>query len=311
MCYSAKVLQQFHAYAAEFGAHISINEFVRTYLQRVTNPKIKMPRAMDAAFADPTNLQEGQIKTLIDDYQKQEATRLEQELFKQRKRLADAQRSLQTKSTKAATESLRIAPAKINWALSKLADLRRTDLKSSDSRIFPGYYAPVMVLENGRRVIKPMRYQCRQAGKPPSYDTQYPGTYNARRDNLEGFWRSLFGYSHGLMVINAFYEHVVQQVGDASENVVLEFKPRPTQNMLVACLWSRWTGPEESELLSFAAITDEPPEEVAAAGHDRCVIPIKPENIDSWLTPDPKNLKALYAILDDRERPYYEHRLAA
>ena len=113
------------------------------------------------------------------------------------------------------------------------------------------------------------------------------------------------------MVINAFYEHVVQQVGDASENVVLEFKPRPTQNMLVACLWSRWTGPEESELLSFAAITDEPPEEVAAAGHDRCVIPIKPENIDSWLTPDPKNLKALYAILDDRERPYYEHRLAA
>ena len=59
------------------------------------------------------------------------------------------------------------------------------------------------------------------------------------------------------------------------------------------------------------AITDEPPAEVAAAGHDRCIIPIKPENIDAWLNPDPTNLAASYAILDDRERPYYEHRMAA
>lgn len=81
--------------------------------------------------------------------------------------------------------------------------------------------------------------------------------------------------------------------------------------MLVACLWSHWTGDAGDDLYSFAAITDEPPEEVAAAGHDRCIIPIKPENIDAWLNPDPTNLAALYAILDDRERPYYEHRLAA
>ena len=40
-------------------------------------------------------------------------------------------------------------------------------------------------------------------------------------------------------------------------------------------------------------------------------IPIKPEHVDGWLNPDPNNLKALSAILDDRERPYYEHRLAA
>ena len=36
-------------------------------------------------------------------------SKLEQELFKQRKRLADAERTLQTKTTKAATESKRIA----------------------------------------------------------------------------------------------------------------------------------------------------------------------------------------------------------
>ena len=64
-------------------------------------------------------------------------------------------------------------------------------------------------------------------------------------------------------------------------------------------------------MLSFAAITDEPPPEVAAAGHDRCIIPINPENIDEWLNPDPSRLARQYEILDDRERPYYEYRLAA
>ena len=98
---------------------------------------------------------------------------------------------------------------------------------------------------------------------------------------------------------------------EATENVVLEFRPRPTQDMLVACLWSRWTAPGEPGLLSFAAITDEPPGEVSAAGHDRCIIPIRPEHVDAWLNPDPANLAAQYAILDDRARPYYEHRLAA
>jgi putative SOS response-associated peptidase YedK len=81
--------------------------------------------------------------------------------------------------------------------------------------------------------------------------------------------------------------------------------------MLVACLWSRWSAPGDPDLLSFAAITDEPPAEVAAAGHDQCIIPIKPENIATWLNPDASNLAASYAILDDKERLYYEHRLAA
>lgn len=81
--------------------------------------------------------------------------------------------------------------------------------------------------------------------------------------------------------------------------------------MLVACLWSRWSTPGEPDLLPFAAITDEPPPEVAAAGHDRCIIPIKPERMDAWLAPKRGELATQQAILDDRDRPYYEHRLAA
>ena len=70
-------------------------------------------------------------------------------------------------------------------------------------------------------------------------------------------------------------------VNEKVSNVRLEFKPNPQQDMLVACLWSHWTAPGEPDLLSFAAITDDPPPEVSAAGHDHCIIPINAENIEA------------------------------
>lgn len=70
-------------------------------------------------------------------------------------------------------------------------------------------------------------------------------------------------------------------------------------------------GRQEPDLLSFAAITDDPEPEVAAAGHDRTIINIKPEHVDAWLNPDPADLAALYRIFDDKRHPFYEHQLAA
>ncbi|HDR9236138.1 TPA: SOS response-associated peptidase family protein, partial [Burkholderia vietnamiensis] len=83
------------------------------------------------------------------------------------------------------------------------------------------------------------------------------------------------------------------------------------QHMQVACLWTRTEIPGADDLWSFAAITDDPPPEVAAAGHDRCIVPIKSSNVDAWLAPDPSRRGQLREILADRERPYYEHQLAA
>ena len=318
MCYSAMVKADYKKYVQIFGAAMSIREFYDVFYRRVEGGNLKIPKAMVAAFDNPQTEDERAIKALIDRFNAQQATKFEQELFKQRKRLVDAERTLQTKTTKKAEEDQRIATDKVRQLMGRLSDLNRTELLDRVSRIFPGYYLPVMVWEDGKRVIKPIRYQCRPAGKPAFYDVKFPGTYNARRDNLEGFWKNQFGHSHGIIVVNAFYENVSRHKvegrelapGEAEENVVLEFRPRPTQDMLVACLWSKWTG-DGDDLLSFAAITDEPPEEVAAAGHDRCIVPIQPQNIDAWLNPDPKDLGSLYAILDDRERPYYDHRLAA
>jgi putative SOS response-associated peptidase YedK len=174
-----------------------------------------------------------------------------------------------------------------------------------------------MIERDGQRVVVPMRYHCRPEGCPVSFDAKFPGCYNARRDNLEKFWRNQFGFSHGLLAMNAFYENVKKHdrehrplaPGEEPENLILKFEPQPRQDMLVACIWSKWTGADGEELLSFAVITDDPPPEVAAEGHDRCPVPIKAENVDAWLNPNRNNLQALQDILEDRERPFYDHRV--
>ena len=55
-------------------------------------------------------------------------------------------------------------------------------------------------------------------------------------------------------------------------NLVLHFNPQPAAEMLIVCLWSHWTHKTDPDLYSFAAVTDEPPPEVAATGHNRCII---------------------------------------
>ena len=170
------------------------------------------------------------------------------------------------------------------------------------------HYAPIVVQDGERRVVRLARYHCRQAGKPASVDRKFPGLYNARRDNLEKFWRREFGHNHAVMLVESFYENVDRD----GRNAVLHFVPRPAGTMLVACLYAQWTDPAGgSPLLSFAAITDDPPAEVAAAGHDRMIVNLKPEHVAAWLTPAGRSLQELQGILGDRESPYYEHEVLA
>jgi putative SOS response-associated peptidase YedK len=176
-------------------------------------------------------------------------------------------------------------------------------------------YTGIIVNQNGQNVLTPMHYFCRPAGKPAFYDKQFPGLYNARRDNLEKFWGQQFGHHHALMIVESFYEnvrmHVVEHrelgAGEEERNVVLHFTPEPAQSMLIACVWSHWTDPKEPDVRGFAAITDEPPADVAAAGHDRCIVNLRPEHIQAWLTPENRTAEELQAILSDRAVPLLRH----
>jgi len=309
VCYSAQIEADYKKFQLEFGAVIDLPTFTDLWLRKRGKPRPKTPRALDLSFLRPGDSKVAAIAAEIREWDTDEIAQLETELQKQTDRLAAAEQKLATKPTKTAANEQRIAGNKIEQIKRKVADLKRANLLARDSRMFPGYYCPVLVSENGKLVVKPMRYQCRPAGKPAFYDTKYPGTYNARRNKLESFWKGQFGHTHGLIVATKFYENV--EIDGKNER--LEFVPRTGEPMLIACLWSHWTDPKgvEPDLLSFAAITDDPEPEVAAAGHDRTIINIKPEHIEAWLNPDPSELQALYAIFDDKRHPFYEHRIAA
>lgn len=322
MCYSAKVWTDYRKYVKKFGARMDIHEFVHLLERRVQGVKVNIPVEVTDIFKlDAHSPEELHCRELILRFDAEEASRLEEQLFQQRRRLADAERILAGRHTKAAAESRRIATNKVAWLSAKLADLKRAPGQAAEARIYPGSFCPVLVMDkSGDYLIKPMRYQCRPAGKPAAYDGKFPGTYNARRDNLQGFWKAQYGATHALIVASAFYEHVSRHrlegrdlaEGETAENVILQFTPGDGQLMHVACLWSHWKGNAgENDLLSFAAITDEPPQEVSAAGHDRCIIPLKDENLARWLAASSTSLAEYEAMLDDRQRPYYTHLLAA
>lgn len=310
MCYSAQIEADYRRFVHEYGAIMSLDEFTRMVVEYFANPKMRVPRAMTAHFLEsPETDEEKKIAEIIRARMAADEIALLQEVAKQTERLEKAQHALAAKATKKAAEDIRIATNKIAAAKEKLADLNSAELKPRDSRIFPGWYAPVMVMENGRRVVKPMRYHCRPAGKPAFYDEKYPGIYCARRDNLRGFWKGQYGHTHGIVLVDAFYEQVKRPDGT---NVILEFRPDPPQTMLVACVWSHWraTNHAEKDLLSFAIITDDPPPEIAATGHNRVPIAIRPDHIDTWLQPETHTLEAFDAILEDRPSLYFTHRVA-
>ncbi len=309
MCYSAMIKEEYAQYIRATGAEMDLDQFMEIFWWGPERDERRtVPRAVERWFDQPANEKQRRIHEFIQQRRAAQAASWEQELFAQKKRLADAERKLAVKATKAASESRRIASNKIDALLKRLGALNDPGRRASDGRIFPMNYVPIIISDGGKKVIRLARYHCRLAGKPAAVDNQLPGLYNARRDNLQKYWRSAFGSSHALMLVESFYENVV--VG--GRNAVLHFQPRPLQTMLIACLYAVWQDPADGrQLLSFAAITDDPPAEVAATGHDRMIINIKPENVDAWLNPQGRSDEELQAILSDRQTPYYEHEVLA
>jgi len=310
MCYSAQIESKWKRYVRDMEAQMSLPDFQDVAQRRLADPsQYRLPRGFDLEFAEAKSAEERAIRDLIEQYRKGQVARLETEIFAQKKRLADAERVLAVKETKAAAESKRIAGTKVKQAMGKLALLTDDKPHANDYRIFPRNYAPILLMRHGGKIMVPARYLLRQPGKPAFMDDKLSGNYNARRDNLTKFWRQQFGATHAVMAIQSFYENVT---GKDGQNEVLHFNPKPAGVMLIACLFAEWSDPKTGEkLLSFAAVTDDPPAEVSAAGHDRMVIRLTPENVDRWLTPQGRSDEELQTILSERQPAYYEHRVAA
>jgi putative SOS response-associated peptidase YedK len=319
MCYSARVRQNLSQLSKRYGARVAWQMYEEIFRRRAAGEDVRVARGLERNFAHPSTETELRTKEYIDQYVSNRRAEWESEIFTQRRRLGGAEESLKVKETKKAREDVRIATKKIQTLLDRLTDLRRTEPIEDDERIFPLSYAPVLVQKEGETIIFPMRYACRLGDKPANYDSRFPGTYNARRDNLTGFWKNVYGRRHAVMVISGFFENVPRHLyehrdllpDEKPENLILQFAPHPSEDMLVACIWDQWKGPDQPDLLSFAAVTDEPPAEIAATGHQRCVIVIEEKNLSTWLSPAKATPAELDAILDDRAKRIFEHKIAA
>jgi putative SOS response-associated peptidase YedK len=310
MCYSAQLQAAYMRYLRETGCEMDIDQFVEIFGARVSDSSIRIPRAIERWFDAPKNDAERKIKEYIDEFRSAEITKLEREVFAQKKRLADAERTLAARPTKAAAESQRIATNKIEQALTRIERLKAEKPHPDEARIFPLHFAPIVMQVGAKRLMRLARYHCRKPGEAAFIDRKLPGLYNARRDSLGKYWKGLFGASHAVMLADSFFENVDRD----GKNQVLHFVPRPAGTMMIACLFAEWRENNNSggpPLLSFAAITDEPPPEVAAAGHDRMIINLKPEHLDAWLSPQGRSQDELQRILSDRQAPYYEHEVMA
>ncbi|MDK2657576.1 hypothetical protein [Cupriavidus consociatus] len=204
MCYSVQIQADYRKYQRLFGASVSLELFVELFWERRRRGDwSKLPKAMLAPFASPDGEAEQRAAELITAAEREQTTAFEAELFQQKTRLAGAERALATKPTKKAQNDQRIATDKIQRAQRNLADLHRSELLPRDSRVFPGYYAPVLVVRDGQLTVIPMRYQCRLPGWTAAMERQKPGTYNAFGTLLTVRWKNIL-FNQPLRSTNSF-----------------------------------------------------------------------------------------------------------
>jgi putative SOS response-associated peptidase YedK len=322
MCYSAQVWADYHKYE-RLGGELKIHDFVKMV------GWARRQGVWRKAF--PTQLRQMILAKAVDDRELgaliatsdiEAVESLQAIITKQSERLAGAEAKLASgKPTKKAETDKRVATNEIAKAQNSLVRLwDDTPVTEDFGRIWPGWVAFVLITdpETRERRIVPMVYRCRIPGWTEADLKKKDGTYNARRDSLNTAWRKVFTYNHGVVVVRKFYESVHLHrnqgrelvPGETAQNVEICFEPASGHELYIPCLWV-WTPPEEEKggYYSFAAITRDPPPEVSAAGHDRCLITLKPENVDSWLDPDPSRRPELLRVLDDYANEYFDHSL--
>lgn len=322
MCYSAQIWADYRKYE-RLGGTLDIKGYTALAgwtRKRGTWTKV-IPKTMRRSMLDAGALAPD-LSAIVLAADAESIAVIQQDIAELSERKAQAQAKLTSANpTKKAENDLRISTNKIQAAQRKLDDMAAPSAADGIDRIWPGNFAPVLIRdpESGERLIVPMRYRCRLPGWTATDEIEKPGTYNARRDKLSTVWRKVFGIHHGLIAANRFYEsvhlHDLQQralaPGEREQNVELVFTPKDGEDLLIACLYTRTEADgDEPAFYSFAAITDDPPPEVAAAGHDRCIVTIREEDIGAWLDPLSTGREELLAILDRSQHPYYEHEQA-
>jgi putative SOS response-associated peptidase YedK len=187
-------------------------------------------------------------------------------------------------------------------------DPKRYKTMTEHPRIYPLYFAPIMIQGPEQKLLRPMRYRVRPYGSAQEVPSSY-NMFNARLDGLEQrrTWSALFMRHHGILVAQAFFEWVERD----GKKSVIRFAAREQEQLLIPVIYDYWSevGGKEG-FYSFALITSNPTPEVLEAGHDRLPIILSRENSQAWLNPKQTGRAAIKQILARPMPAYFEHTAA-
>lgn len=311
MCYSSKLWAEYQSLTKRYGGEISWDEFLRLVKMRENgldpdiNFSFRIPDEMIAGLIAQGGSAAKEIVLYQRRWKVSEQRQLEQAIQDAGAEYLDAEEKLKTKATKTNQKALETKKRKLDKAKAALEYASRPPADSY--RIYPYYFAPVLLDEAGKRLIVPARFRIL-----PRTGVEVPNSYNvfnSRRDSLQSArnWKPLFGKQHALFPFENFYEWVERD----GKSVEIKFNPDGHHGMHAASLYEIYKHPELGNIRSFSMVTDEPPPEVAAAGHDRCPVFLAFDKIDQWLKPAGQTLQQLDELLDHKERAFYSHALAA
>ncbi len=185
-------------------------------------------------------------------------------------------------------------------------------LPSSEGRIYPNTWSPIILSNRGQNIVVPMRYRIRPKGSAAEVPSKF-NMFNCRSDSLSSrqTWRKLFMRQHGIIVLKGFYEWVVEK--STQKKQVVFFSAQGENSLYAPVLWDEWRpsldsekGRDTSIIKSFAIVTREPTPEILAAGHDRSPAFLDRSAALKWLIPGHITEKEAYQILDQGLSPTFE-----
>lgn len=305
MCYSVMVETDLKKLGLDFDAVFDLPHFTGLLEQRLSGAaNLKIPRAIEANFLTPGNAAEKKVADLITEWQRIELAGLEQKLGVQSGKILALKTRLEQKETKTHRQKLETA-IRVADRLEGLTGHLKGSIKPTDALVHQYTYAPLIVREEGRHVIRLYRYQVR-----PRWAAQEPdrkiNMFNARLDALEQrkTWDPLFMHRHAAIVLKGFYEWVPSP--DSGKPTVINFFPGERKPMWVPALHEHWQG-DSAPIDSFAILTCDPPPEVEKMGHDRC--PIHPDwsFMENWLQPKNCTREFIYSELKKASGVTFEY----
>lgn len=295
-----------------YGGDLSWQEFLHMARMReqefddLFRSSIKIPDELIASLIAEGGSAAKELALIQKRWKVKEQRQLEQAVKDAGAEFLVADEKLKAKATKTNQKAFETKQRKLEKARAALDNASKPP--ADTYRIYPYYFAPIIIDDSGKRLIVPARFRIL-----PRTGIEVPNNYNvfnSRRDSLQSArtWKPLFGKQHALFPFLNFYEWVERD----GRSVEIKFNPDGhADGMHAASLYEIYQHPELGNIRSFSMVTDEPPPEVAAAGHDRCPVFLAHNKIDQWLNPVGQTLEQLDELLDHKVRPYYSHSLAA